>query len=88
MSTKFGAIRSQPDLIPFPINALLNMTFKQQRNMRFEGAAEKQRHKACAEILSVTRTRTETVDIYIQLCIAPKETRFYQLIVAEEIVQI
>ena len=56
--------------------------------MRFEGAAEKQRHKACAEILSVTRTRTETVDIYIQLCIAPKETRFYLLIVAEEIVQI
>ena len=61
MSSKFSAIRSQPDLIPFPIDALLNMTFKQQRNLRFEGAAEsgekneKQRHEACAEILSVTR---------------------------------
>ena len=36
----------------------------------------------------ITGTRTETVDIYIQLCIAPKETRFYLLIVAEEMVQI
>ena len=36
----------------------------------------------------ITGTRTETVDIYIQLCIAPKETHFYLLIVAEEMVQI